>query len=382
MKQNKLSEKKWYNGAVVACIGVAFFMLLANLSTVLSSVRSFLGNFNSIFLGIVFAYILNPLARFFYNSLFRKMKVGNTRWYLSVTMGILTALLALLLLIGTLIPQLAQSISLFAENYDGYAASLIKMVEGSPLKSVINAEKLQMLSENALTSISNFVRDNAGRILTAAANSGKGIISGVISLIVAVYLLIDKKRVMAGLWRFGRAVFPQKTIEGIMDFCLRCDTILMSYLGQSLLESVIVGVINAIFMLVCRMEYVGLVSVIVAVTNLIPNFGPIIGGVIGAFVLLMVNPLHALLFIVFCIVLQFVDGYILKPKLFSGSLGVSGLLILIAGIVLGNLFGVLGMLLSIPAAAILSFVYRDYFLPKAEKRFQNHREGQKAQAEQ
>ena len=367
MKQNKLSEKKWYNGAVVACIGVAFFMLLANLSTVLSSVRSFLGNFNSIFLGIVFAYILNPLARFFYNSLFRKMKVGSTRWYLSVAMGILTALLALLLLIGTLIPQLAQSISLFAENYDGYAASLIKMVEGSPLKSVINAEKLQMLSENALTSISNFVRDNAGRILTAAANSGKGIISGVISLIVAVYLLIDKKRVMAGLWRFGRAVFPQETIAGIMDFCLRCDTILMSYLGQSLLESVIVGVINAIFMLVCRMEYVGLVSVIVAVTNLIPNFGPIIGGVIGAFVLLMVNPLHALLFIVFCIVLQFVDGYILKPKLFSGSLGVSGLLILIAGIVLGNLFGVLGMLLSIPAAAILSFVYRDYFLARREK---------------
>ena len=116
------------------------------------------------------------------------------------------------------------------------------------------------------------------------------------------------------------------------------------------------------------MQYVGLVSVIVAVTNLIPNFGPIIGAVIGGFILVLVNPLHALMFVVFCIVLQFVDGYILKPKLFSGSLGVSGLLILIAGIVLGNLFGVLGMLLSIPAAAILSFIYHDYFLPNAEKR--------------
>ena len=142
----------------------------------------------------------------------------------------------------------------------------------------------------------------------------------------------------------------------------------MSYLGQSFLESVIVSAVNALFMLVCGMQYIGLISVIVAVTNLIPNYGPIIGGVIGAFILLLVNPLHALMFIVFCIVPQFVDGYILKLKLFSDSLGVSGLLILIAGIVLGDIFGVLGMLLSIPAAAILSFIYQDYFLFRLEKR--------------
>ena len=134
------------------------------------------------------------------------MKVGNTRWYLSVTLGIVTALLAVILLIGTLIPQLVQSVALFSENYNTYAATLLNLLENSPLKAFIDAEKLQLLSENALTSISGFVQDNAGKILTAAANSGKGIISAVISLIVAVYLLIDKKHVMAGLWRFGRVV--------------------------------------------------------------------------------------------------------------------------------------------------------------------------------
>ena len=116
------------------------------------------------------------------------------------------------------------------------------------------------------------------------------------------------------------------------------------------------------------MQYVGLVSVIVAVSNMIPNFGPIIGAVIGGFVLVFVNPFHAMLFIAFCFFLQFADGYILKPKLFSNSLGVSGLLILVASIVLGNMFGILGMLLSIPAAAILSFIYNDYLLPRQEKR--------------
>lgn len=368
LKPTKLSEQPWFNGAVVACIGVAFFVLLNNLGTVLSSVHYFLGNFNSIVLGAIFAYMMNPLAKFYEKKVFRAMKAGNTRWYISVTLGVATALLALLLLIGMLLPQLAQSISLFAENYDAYAETLINWLKESRLEALLDAEKLQTLSQNALTSIANFVRENAGRILSAAADSGKGIISTVISLIVAVYLLIDKQRVLSGFWRLMKAIFREETADGMMNFARRCDAILMSYLGQSLLESVIVGAINAAFMLACGMQYVGLVSVIVAVTNLIPNFGPIIGGVIGAFVLLLVNPLHALMFIAFSIVLQFVDGYILKPKLFSGSLGVSGLLILIAGIVLGNLFGVLGMLLSIPAAAILSFIYRDYILVRREKR--------------
>lgn len=368
MKRTKLSEKPWYNGAVIACIAVAFYVLLTNLGTVLSSVRFFLSNFNSIVLGAIFAYLLNPLAKFFDKKVFRRVKRANMRWYLSVILGLMTAFLALILLIGMLVPQLVQSISLFADNYDAYAVALIELIKGSPLEFILDAEKLQTLSHNALGAISDFVRSNAGKILSTAANSGKGILSTVISAIVAIYILIDKLGVLSGLWHLMEIIFPEETVEGFMKFTHRCDKILMRYLGQSLLESLIIGFVNAIFMFLCGMQYVGLISVIVAVTNLIPNFGPIIGGVIGGFALLLVNPLHALMFVVFTCILQFVDGYILKPKLFSGSLGVSGLLILVAGIVLGNLFGVLGMLLSIPAAAILSFIYQDYFLPRQEKR--------------
>ena len=116
------------------------------------------------------------------------------------------------------------------------------------------------------------------------------------------------------------------------------------------------------------MQYVGLISVIVALTNLIPTFGPIIGGAIGAFILVLIKPWHALAFFIFTLVLQFVDGYILKPKLFGSSLGVSGLLILISVLVCGNIAGVVGILLSIPLAAILNFVYVDVTLPYLEKK--------------
>ena len=368
MKFKKLSQKQWYNGAVIACIGVAFYVLLTNFSTVMSAVRGFLGNFKVIFLGIVFAYMLNPLANLFSNKLLKKMRVGPRRWSLSVVLAVVTALLVLLFLIGALIPQLVTSVAAFSENIDDYAASAIRMLEGSFLERFLDADRLTTLSQNALSSIISFVRENAGRILSSAANSGRNVISAVISVILAIYLLMDKKRVLRGWWRLVRAFFSQNATMGIMDFSLRCDAILISFLVQSLLDSLIIGVVNAIFMLICRMQYIGLVSVVVAVTNLIPNFGPIIGAVVGGFVLFLVNPLHALMFVAFCMVLQFADGYILKPKLFSNSLGVSGLLILVASIVLGNMFGIVGMVLSIPAAAILSFIYNDYLLPRQEQR--------------
>ena len=368
MKFKKLSQKQWYNGAVIACIGVAFYVLLTNFSTVMSAVRGFLGNFKVIFLGIVFAYMLNPLANLFSNKLLKKMKVGPRRWSLSVVLAVVTALLVLLFLIGALIPQLVTSVAAFSENIDDYAASAIRMLEGSFLERFLNADRLTTLSQNALSSIISFVRENAGRILSSAANSGRNVISAVISVILAIYLLMDKKRVLRGWWRLVRAFFSQNATMGIMDFSLLCYAILISFLVQSLLDSLIIGVVNAIFMLICRMQYIGLVSVVVAVTNLIPNFGPIIGAVVGGFVLFLVNPLHALMFVAFCMVLQFADGYILKPKLFSNSLGVSGLLILVASIVLGNMFGIVGMVLSIPAAAILSFIYNDYLLPRQEQR--------------
>ena len=369
MKLKKLSEKKWFTGAVIACIGVAFYVLLTNLGTVLSAIGAFIGNFRAIIIGVVFAYIINPLAKLFYYRLFRKMNVGNARWVISVALAFLTLLLVLTLLLGMLIPQLLQSVQLFTDRFETYASTLRDWVDDSPLKYIIDMQRLDLMSENAIESISSFLKNNASRILGAAANSGRHLLSTVISLILAVYLLIDKKQVLARVRQLIRVILKPESSESLLDFLLRCDTILVNFISQSLLDSLIIGSINAVFMLIFRMQYVGLVSFVVAVLNLIPNFGAAIGIVIGSFLLLLVNPIHALIFVLFGIVLQLSDAYILKPKLFSNSLGVSGLLILAASIVLGNLFGLLGVLLAIPVAAILSFVYSDYFLPRQQARF-------------
>jgi predicted PurR-regulated permease PerM len=122
-------------------------------------------------------------------------------------------------------------------------------------------------------------------------------------------------------------------------------------------------------MAIIGIPYSVLISVIAGVTNLAPTFGPIVGAAIGAFILILVHPWFCVAFLIITIVLQTVDGYILKPKLFGESLGVSPLMILIAIILGGRLFGVAGILLAIPFAAILDFVYRDFVLKKLEEKY-------------
>ena len=191
MKFKKLSQKPWYNGAVIACIGVAFYVLLTHFGSVLSALSGFLRNFRVIILGIVFAYVMNPLANFFSNKVLRKMKNGSRRWTMSVLLTVVTALLALLFLIGTLIPQLVTSVAAFSENIDGYADSAIRLLEGSFLERFLDADRITTLSQNALNSIISFVQENAGRILSSAANSGKNVISAVISLILLSWRFIS-----------------------------------------------------------------------------------------------------------------------------------------------------------------------------------------------
>ena len=362
--------KPWYNGAVIACIGVILFCILTNLSAVLSALGTFVGYFRAVILGAVFAYLLSPLALFFSTKLFRGKVFDRTRWVFSVILAVAVMLLALTLLIGTLLPQLIESILLFSANVDGYATSLIKLIEASPLYNFIDQESFMTFSQNSLTSITDFIKENAGNIVGFAASSGKNIASIVIAMILAIYILMDSKRVVNGIKQLCSLLLPEKGYKLFRDFVVRCDDILISYIVQSLLDALIIGSANAVFMTVARMPYVGLISVVVGVTNLVPNFGPIVGGAIGAFILILIKPMSALVFVIFCLLLQTVDGYILKPRLFSGSLGVSGLLILSSTIVLGNMFSVLGILLSIPTAAVLSFVYHDYLLPWLKKRKQ------------
>ncbi|MDO5121206.1 MAG: AI-2E family transporter, partial [Erysipelotrichaceae bacterium] len=198
-------------------------------------------------------------------------------------------------------------------------------------------------------------------------NIGSTIVNIVIGLIIALYLLLDKKRIMGSVSELRQALLTQESFEKHNAFFLRCHEILISYIGCNLLDGLIVGVVNAIVMMLLGMPYISLVSVVVGVTNLLPTFGPIVGAVIGAVILVFDSPINALYFLILTIILQTIDGYYIKPKMFGNTLGIPAVLTLISTIILGKIYGAAGILLAVPAMAIVMFLYREHFLPWLRK---------------
>ena len=368
MNKNKFRNKKWYNNAVAILIGVVGYVVLTHLGPIGEALSTFLGFFKPVIFGCVIAYLVNPLAELLQREVFRGVKRDALRWYLSIIVGMAAVLVLFMLLLVTLVPQLIESVGLLVRNMDSYAQSLQKIIAdlniggidiGNMLEGVLNS------SEDLLMTGSQILSTSLKQIVSTSADIGKNLVSWLLALILSVYLLGAKKSLREGSKRLLRT---PKIFAETMRFLARCNDILVRYIVFSLIDAVIVGGATAVFMALTKMQYIGLIAVVCGVTNLIPSFGPIIGAVIGGFILLLVNPLHALMFLAFTAVLQTLDGYVIKPKLFGDSLGVSGLLILVAIIVFGNIFGIVGILLAIPLAAIIDFAYEDSILPYLEER--------------
>jgi predicted PurR-regulated permease PerM len=209
---------------------------------------------------------------------------------------------------------------------------------------------------------------NINTILDTTVSLGKGVASWVIGLILAIYFLIDKENLKDGVDTLMRVFMLDRTYKNSVIFWNRCNQILLRYVVCDLLDGLLIGLTNWIFMTLTDMPYGVLISVVVGVTNMAPTFGPIVGGAIGAFILVLLNPWYALTFLIFTIVLQTIDGYVLKPKLFGATLGVSGVWILICIVVGGRMFGVGGILLAIPFAAIMDYIYKEFILVVLTKR--------------
>ena len=367
--RHNFREAKWYPMAIAACIAVLFYVLLTHFKPIQMALRTFAGYFRPVILGCVIAYIINPLSNLIGQKILKGIKKPAMRDSIANILSIIIVILVLVGAIMTLAPQLFRSVETFVSNIDTYVANTTEVIEGSALMvpGMDLAEMIQS-SENLIGIVSDYLKDNLQDILKQTVTTGKNVFQLVIAFILSVYLLSEKHKLKDGLKRLLKASCGKEKYPKVAAYLNRCDLVFNRYIVYNLIDALIVGTVNFLFMTITGMQYKGLVSVVAGVTNLIPTFGPIIGAIIGAFVLLLVEPFHAVLFVIFTLILQFLDGYVIKPRLFGNSLGVSGLWILVGVIVGGNMFGVLGILLAIPVVTILDFTYRDHFLPWLESK--------------
>ena len=367
MDKPKLRDRKWYPYAVAACIAVLLYVLLIRLPDVRKGIGKFIGYFRPVILGCVIAYIVNPLATLLSETMFRFIKKEKNRYTISCIVAFILVAALLVFSLMILIPQLISSIGTFIGNLDSYVESLGTWLEKIGLsKDLLDLDSI--IGSSKVEDSTKTIMESASTVLSKSMSAGRGIARWLIAFMLAIYLLLAKGSLTKGAGRLIKAIFGEEKYAEITIFLTKSNDVFKRYIVFNLIDSAIIGALNFIFMMIMGMEYAGLITFVVALTNLIPTFGPLIGGAFGAFILLLVKPIHVLFFLGFTLLLQFLDAYFIKPKLFGDSLGVSGLWILIGVIVGGNMFGIVGILLSIPMVAILSFLYSRYLLPWLEKR--------------
>lgn len=376
---NNNLKKPWAAYTFAICCGVILYLFLSHFNIVWYGLGRLADFVRPVFIGLVIAYILNPLVRLIRRSLFRGIQSERIAWPISVAVGEIAVIFGIVILLVALIPQIFHSIQTLINNVGMYAKSisdLLKNLNSAASQANLDITDLTTMGQDIVNQVTKYLSRNSGDVLSTVTGTISGIINGGISFIISIYFLLDKGHLLKGCSELNHLVISEKAYPNVADFWNRCNNILGRYIWCDLLDGLIIGCANAVFMLLGGMPYVALISVVVGVTNLAPTFGPIVGGAIGAFILVLNNPWDALWFLIFTIVLQTIDGYIIKPKLFGGVLNVPGIWILIMIIIGGRMFGVVGILLAIPAAAILNYIYHDYVLVRLkEARRQRSRAG-------
>ncbi|MBM6860610.1 AI-2E family transporter, partial [Clostridium saudiense] len=187
-----------------------------------------------------------------------------------------------------------------------------------------------------------------------------GLVNFILSLIFSIYMLLNKERLQLGMKKVLYAFSKKNFADKVMYLGKIANESFSSYIGGQFIEAIIIGVLCFIGMLVLRMPYALLISVLVAVTALIPIFGAFIGTIPSAFIILIIDPMKALWFIIFIIVLQQIEGNLIYPKVVGSSVGLPPIWVMLAMLIGGNTFGLLGMLLGIPTFSVIYKVSREY----------------------
>ena len=356
---------------VIAC-SVLFYMALAYLPAIGKALGS-LGRILSPFIwGLVISYLLNPLVHTLEKKIFgplgrriyAKSKRSNGEGLargLSVLFSEIFMLAIVTGLFFLIIPQLYSSIETIIVNSPVYIDKLTtwatKMLTDFPeLRSYVT-QMLGDINQDLMSWLQTSVLPGLGSLLSNVGTGVKYVVTGVynlvIGIIVSVYILSDSETFTANAKRILYSLLTPEMAKKLLEGLDFTDRTFVGFLNGKLLDSAIIGLICYIVCAILDMPYALLVSVLVGVTNIIPFFGPFIGAVPSALVILMVSPLKCLIFVIFVIILQQVDGNIIGPKILGSSVGINGFWVMFSIIMGAGLFGFWGMLLGVPVFVVI-----------------------------
>ena len=381
MNNDNFEQKKGKNrrrltilGVVLAIVILLIFIII-NSNAVNSWFKSVLRLFRPILAGVIIAYLLLPVFRFFERRVFRKLHPLALRRTLALICSYLFLLLIIVLLFLLIVPQMISGITKFLQNYPDYLQNSVNNYNG--FVDWLNASlKRWNLSQNfvqAVTAeeVNNYLSDlisDVGKLaellqqlIPAAATPGNmlstvfgavtGFTKAIFAFFISLYLLASKERVYAQTMKLRRALFTDRVNVRITRVCTVADRSFGSFLEGKLFDSLIIGILTYLVLLIFRIPYPILIAAIVGITNIVPIIGPIFGAIPSALIVAFEEPGKILPLLLIILVIQQIDGNIIGPKILGSSNGVSSLCVLVAVMTMGKLWGLVGMLIGVPLFA-------------------------------
>ena len=356
---------------LVIVASVLFYYGIFHMGTLLSGIRTLLTILAPVIYGVVLAYILIPVVNFFENKVIYPLaakkniefkKKGKTviRW----SCAVLTLILFLILiytLIMMIIPQLIRSIMNIIYSFPYY----VRVVEGwidSVIKKGWNLspdmlEIMDHYTDQAQEYLTTDILPQMQKMLGDISNGVFGLLTFlknfVIGAIVSLYVIADKESFVAKSKMITCALLPADWARTVIRIMQETHQTFIGYFSGVILDAAMVGVLCYIGTTLLDIPYAILISVVVGVTNIIPFFGPYIGGIPSALLIILVNPVKGVSFIIFILVLQQIDGNILAPKILGNYTGLSSFMVIVAILLGGGLFGVAGMIAGVPLFAVI-----------------------------
>ena len=330
--------------------------------------------------GMAMAYLLSPVVNWFDRKTLaginhlrsKKQKEALSGWSgwlraLSILLSWSMVILAIYLLMSVLVPQLVESIRTLLANAEAYYNTIYdwgsKLLKDNPKVALWLQEQLDSFRDTSTSALSGMIPKLENVITMVTGEIWSGVWGAVnfamdflIGVIISVYLLYTKERGLANACRGVYSLLRQEWADAVLSGTRKASAIFSGFVRGKLLDSLIIGILCFIGCSVLKMPYTPLISVVVGVTNVIPFFGPFLGAIPSIFLILLVNPLKAVYFALFVLGLQQLDGNVIGPKILGDSTGISSFWVIVAILVGGGFYGVLGMFLGVPVFASLQLL--------------------------
>lgn len=354
-----MDKKMFRSILILITFTVGLVFVIVRFDDLWHMVRLILSQLTPLFAGLAIAFILSRPCAFFRRTLDRGLK-GTPLTGLSLPLAVA---LSYVLLIGVVaaifafvIPQLTSSVGRFAANLSGYLAQVQVWI--NDITAWLHLEELDLSQfgqtlREFVNSLFSALSTAVPQLLSLTSGLVSVAITMVLALVFSVYLLSGKDTLLGQCRRVLKAYVPKKVYDVVLDVAsLTADTFSRFVSGQ-ITEACILGGLTFLGMLILRLDYALLIAVLIGVSALVPVVGAYVGAITSALLLVMVDPIDALIFLIFLVCLQQIEGNVIYPRVVGTSLGLPGIWVLTAVTVGGGLFDLAGVLLSVPVASIL-----------------------------